>query len=242
MSTNAKLAAIASVVGIVSHTAYVDYSRRNHKPHPRDAIDPLILENVSTGDIVLFARHWYHEYQPLGTVISAFHYVHGTEYDHAGVVVLDKDGIPFLMEINQYQPGVHITNLEDRILTSTAHQIALIPIVPRVDYSMSERIRLFQQYNAYILSMRSERSESYKLPIGILSTLVRLAIGIPLQVQECPHARLILDSMRIHGVSITNAKGTSDTSIICSDFLSKENIVTSGDFAFDASTTMIRMR
>ena len=87
---------------------------------------------------MLFKRNPLMYFLPAAMYISMFQALHETEYDHSGMVVIEPNGVPMVLETNfgnrvQYRP------YSDRIQRSKAEQIVLVPIRNRQDENNVER-------------------------------------------------------------------------------------------------------
>ena len=139
---------------ISSYTLFVEYneiSRRKEKKMTwmpaltskvtssspamiQNSTDDMIFDNLNTGDIILFRRKWYCYHIPTALVILLSQTFQKYEYDHCGVIVQDKYGVPFIFE-NTPRLGYRLSRLDERIHFSKSSQITVIPMLPRLKFN-----------------------------------------------------------------------------------------------------------
>lgn len=130
------------------YTAWIEFSVRRRLPSAQDfslgSADDIIQDNLCSGDVVLFSRRWYRYHIPMAIAIKWYQTFYDTEYDHCGVIVQDKFGNPFLFETLPFA-GCRLRPFDKRILHSQAHQIVVLPIVPRDDDDIEQQQQYIQQ-------------------------------------------------------------------------------------------------
>jgi hypothetical protein len=191
----------------LSYTGYIEY-RNNLIPVERDlklfgpgTADEILTDNLKSGDVVLFSRRWYNYHIPAAICIKMYQMIHKTEYDHCGVIICDNDGVPSLYELSLYG-RLTIEPFSNRILRSKAHQIVLVPIFPRTDFSTAERLRLVKYARDEVL-VSNAFPECVSLGLGILYSGFLSIFGEEIAPKfiskylgksfECPNAQIVLD-------------------------------------------------
>ena len=164
------------------HTGYVFSTRRSekgsmhHSFSPGDA-DDMIMDGLRSGDIVLFKRSPLLHYLPTAVYISSFQALHGTEYDHSGVVIIEPNGAPMILETT-FGQSVQYRPYAQRILHSKAEQIVLIPVRNRQEETSIER-----EHHAKVVSSLTreyaERNTSFLVEAyrGLLSAGMEKLFG-----------------------------------------------------------------
>lgn len=94
-------------------------------------VDDVMMDNMQTGDVVMFRRIWYYNYFPAAISILLYRKITGCDFDHLGVVVLDKLGTAWLIERTPFHKGAVCSRLADRLKLSEAEIITMVPILPR---------------------------------------------------------------------------------------------------------------
>lgn len=225
------------------HAAAVELLGRRAALSPRDPPDPLVLDSLSTGDIVLFARSALHEHLPMALALHAYHALNRTDTDHAGVVVLDEAGTPYLLEATPFR-GLALRKLEDQLLASRALQICVVPLLPRRDYSGPERADSFAVLERWASRSSWLLSEAVALPLGVVASLLS-GLGVPLLAHlypHCPSASLVLTALRSVGCDFRHKSKSDLFGITCNDILARDLVDARGRVSLDASTVMVRMR
>lgn len=142
MSRALKLLAYPGII-LVGHSGYVIYKKQQslrivaeQKSNPlasdfrTGTIDDRMMDTLRTGDIVLFQRRWYYHYLPIGLTILLYRYLFDTEFDHIGIIVVDRKGNAGILE-NTFFNGLQLRNFPDRITYSQSRVINVIPLAPR---------------------------------------------------------------------------------------------------------------
>jgi len=127
--------------------------RKTFSPNSGDVV---LMNGLATGDLVLFSRRWYRYHLPEALSIKLHQMRHATEFDHVGVVVCDKFGVPSVFE-STYFSGAKLRPFEARILHSKAQQILVLPLVPRDAIGRDGQEKLAQ----YAVACAEERSQRY---------------------------------------------------------------------------------
>lgn len=152
-------AILAKLKNTLAHRNSLDSSRTKPKLQMgsdsyfgNGSADEIVKDNLKPGDIVLFSRRWYHHHLLMALEIKIYQMLNNTEYDHCGVIVQDDYGNPYVYEKTPFS-GYRMTAYDERIIRSRAHQICLLPLLPRVD-SVDKRSRL----HAYTVSTISDHA------------------------------------------------------------------------------------
>jgi hypothetical protein len=145
MSTGRRIFKLFAYPGIImaGHSGYVVYKRNQslqvvveQKSNPlasdfrTGTIDDRMMDTLRTGDLVLFQRRWYYHHLPIGLTILLYRYLFNTEFDHVGVIVMDRKGNVGILE-NTFFNGLQLRNFPDRITYSQSRVINVIPLAPR---------------------------------------------------------------------------------------------------------------
>lgn len=88
--------------------------------------DDAIMDNLKTGDVLLFSRDPFRHHFPVAMYILLFKAIHKTEFDHAACIVMNTKGLPMVVEATF--SGVKFRPYDERIMHSKSKQIALVPI------------------------------------------------------------------------------------------------------------------
>ena len=232
-----------SILTMSTHAVYIENAKLQHRREVEARYDPKkpnpfledLAENVNDGDILLFARRWYHHHIPMACLLAAYHYIHATEYDHTGIIIRDEKGVPYVSEIRPFGRPV-LRKLEDRILHSRSHQISLIALYPRNNIAKLKRKEIFRQ-----IQSKQASFESWGMAKGLLAALGRLSgsefFG---NTSLCPSTRFSLDSLQLMGINFIKL-GASDNSIVCQDIMNRELRDTHSEFSLDDSTVLVKM-
>ena len=148
------------------------------------SIEDVVMDGLSTGDIILFRRRWYHYHIPANLLIAGEKYLFGSTYNHGGIIIEDKNGKPYLLE-NTFS-GKKLRPYDTRMLSSNAAQIVLIPILPRQDLSTEERKRNFDIASDYVHSTGD--GEGTGIFHRIMHKIMKKSI-----IKPCPSVKLIQD-------------------------------------------------
>ena len=237
----ARLSFFASALALSTHAIYVETSKLQHQREVHAKYDPKkpnpfledLADNVSDGDILLFARRWYHHHLPMAILLASYHFIYNTEYDHTGIIIRDEKGVPYVSEIRPFGRPV-LRKLEDRIMYSRSHQISLIALYPRKTLPRSKRMEIFKA-----LQSKNTTYECWSMAKGLFALLgsgSTYVDGTPL----CPSTRFSLDSLKLMGIHFIKL-GSSDNSIRCGDIMSRAIRDTHREFELDESTVLVKM-
>lgn len=203
------LALLGSTVS-VTYTAFIEYKRQSTpveggtKLFGAGTADDILMDNLSSGDVVLFSRRWYNYHLPAAIFIKIYQLMHNTDYDHCGVIICDDTGVPSIFELSLHG-NLTIAPFSDRILRSRAHQIVLIPILPRTNFSSAERNQL-ASYAVEQIRTSNAYPECVSLGLGLLYSCFISVFGDEIAPKfisqfigrsfECPNAQVVLDCWR----------------------------------------------
>ena len=205
-----RVLAVLGASSSITYTAFVEYQRVTRpvetgiKLFNVGTADDILDQNLTSGDVILFSRKWYNYHLPAALFIKLYQYVHDTEYDHCGVIICDDTGIPSIYELSLHGK-LTISPFSDRILRSRAHQIMLIPIVPRLEFSPAERNQL-ANYAKNQVKTSTAYPEVVSLGLGLLYSAFISIFGDEIAPKfisqfigrsfECPNAQVVLDCWR----------------------------------------------
>jgi hypothetical protein len=156
----------------LSYTTFIEYKRYTNPAETGTKLfgpgtaDDILMDNLSSGDVVLFSRRWYNYHLPAAMFIKIYQLIHNTEYDHCGVIICDDTGVPSIYELSLHGT-LTIAPFSDRIIRSRAHQIVLIPILPRTNFSSTERNQLVRYAKEQVESSNAY-PECISLGLGLL--------------------------------------------------------------------------
>jgi len=196
MSAKAWLLAGSGMVGV--HSAWVVHTQNElsraaagRKFSPNSG-DEVLKNGLATGDLILFSRRWERYLLPQALQVKMLQVVYGTIFDHVGVIVCDKYGVPHVFESSLFS-GCKLRPFEDRVLHSRSFQIVVMPLLPR-DVQHDESGKL-AEYAA-----RSVSQKSHYPPTSSNSFLRDCygQMGISLEASEGALAKNIMDrSVRV---------------------------------------------
>ena len=127
MALQLRLGGGAIVAAAVAHAAYVHEQRSRVQPRPWSpgSEDVSLAESLRTGDLLLFSRPC-ELYQCGGAALCAVRKASSagaTHFDHAGVVVLDAMGTPYVLE--RTWSKLQLRRFDHRIQCSRSKEILL---------------------------------------------------------------------------------------------------------------------
>lgn len=206
------LSKVTTILGssiTLTYTGYIEYKKSITPVGPQKVFgagtaDEILMDNLSSGDVILFSRRWYNYHIPAAICIKLYQLIHNTEYDHCGVIICDDSGIPSVYELSLYGKLI-IEPFPDRIIRSRAHQIVLVPIWPRTDFTTKERKDLVKYAHDQIETSHAY-PECISLGLGILYSGFMAIFGDEIAPKfiskfigksfECPNAQVVLDCWR----------------------------------------------
>lgn len=119
------------------HSAFVYYHNSNIAKKAQSEVDfrpgstnDMMLDFMNSGDIILVRRKWYYNYFPVAVSILLYRAVTQSEFDHLGVVALDKLGNPWIIENTPFE-GMKCSKLADQLKGSSSEIMTLVPLMPR---------------------------------------------------------------------------------------------------------------
>lgn len=217
------LTKVVTILGssvILGYTGYIEYKKSLVPVEPQMKLfgpgtaDEILMDNLSSGDVILFSRRWYNYHLPAALFIKLYQMIHDTEYDHCGVIICDDTGIPSVYELSLFGTLI-IEPYPDRIIRSRAHQIVLVPIWPRTDFTTKERKDLVNYAKNQIKTSRAY-PECISLGLGILYSGFMTIFGDELAPKfisqfigrsfECPSAQIVLDCWHQMDVDLKDEK------------------------------------
>lgn len=139
-----------TVLTFMSYSAAVEMNNNSPKRKVagfnQGSADAMVMDNLNTGDILLFRREWHNYHIPTAAMILLYNYIHNTEFDHGALIVVDNAGAVFVVERTPFR-GIKCRPFEDRILRSKASQIVLIPIEPHLPIPSGSVKQRFENLN-----------------------------------------------------------------------------------------------
>lgn len=134
--------------------------RRSEPQFLQGSADDLVLNNLKTGDLVLFSRRPYLYHLPVALMIAAYKRYTGCDYDHAGVVVEDEYGVPHVVEVTPFRRGLQCRPFEARVRWSESDHILVIPLALDQQWSKEERKRVWQAVSSRTNSTTAGKSDT----------------------------------------------------------------------------------
>ena len=103
---------------LLSYTGYIysnnktsNNSSSNSNSFVLGSADDIVRDNLNTGDIILFHRRWYNYHIPIAISIKIYQYINDNDYDHAGIIIQDQYGVPYVYENTPFQGyKVHLSS------------------------------------------------------------------------------------------------------------------------------------
>lgn len=139
---------VLGATAVASYSAFVEFNRRiwlsdveaNKQRNADIFLNPnsteaIISDNLGTGDLILFRRAWHKYHIPTALYIWYQQSILETEFDHAGVIVVDNKGEPYVFESSRSITGINykLHKFSDRICHSKAKLIYVKPLHPRLN-------------------------------------------------------------------------------------------------------------
>jgi hypothetical protein len=232
-------------IGIASsiiYTSYIEYTRYNIKPNllklefNLGSADDIVRDNLRTGDVVLFNRRWYHYHIPMAIVIKLYQIINNSNFDHCGIIVQDKLGVPHVFESTPFG-GCSLYKFENRILVSQSHQIIVIPLFSKQDKGITiDQREDMHNYSMDIINNKKINSEFFGLTKNIIITILK---STPLRsnlkdIYSCSNTELVINSWKKLGLNVstleqnielTTIKSLIDRRIILKPFYLGEDIL-----------------
>jgi len=175
-----------------------------------------IMDGLSTGDVILFRRKWYNYHIPAAFTIASYRYKYNNiVYDHAGIIIEDTHGTPYLLE-NTFS-GIKLRPYDSRMIYSKAQEIILLPLLPRVDLSNGQRIKAFKLANEYL---HENNNKQYHEGKGLMNTIIS-------KDQRCPSTQVIIDMItKLHDQMISSSSSNDMNKIMkCDEFVTSKTII-----------------
>lgn len=132
------------------------------------SMEEQFMDALGTGDVILFKRAWHDYYFPNFVNVGMYRALSQATFDHAGVIVEDRKGEPFLLE--KTFSGVRLRPYEQRLLRSEAKEIVLVPLKPRPDLNNEQREAMFTLAKEYA-ALHADEKETPGLIEGTLHHL-----------------------------------------------------------------------
>ena len=180
--------------------------------------------------------------------LYCYHFFFHSEYDHIGVVFLDESNDPLLVELSTYS-GVRMSPVSERIDSSRAHQIALVPLLPRIEYNSLQRSNIINKVTEKVKKENTWwQSEVLNIPWAIIRRLFSsFSYSSPSSSYGwCPNARLARDFLQILGIQLIRKESTDIQRerwmINCADFMNKRVVDPTNKVKLDENTVVIRMK
>eukprot|EP01036_Dinobryon_divergens_P022717 gene22717-31000_t len=131
----------STLVSVLSYTAAVEMNHRKMSVKESSfqvgSADFLVMDNLNTGDVMLFSRKWYNYHIPTAAMILIYKYAYRAEFDHGAIVIVDTSGVAKVLERTPFG-GITYRPFDTRIIRSKSEQIILIPVTPPLSIRSSE--------------------------------------------------------------------------------------------------------
>lgn len=198
---------VAAYTGFVATSDYMHYKSIKTNSFFKGTADDMIMDGLQSGDIICFSRRWYHFHIPTAIMIQFYQQFIG-EYDHCGVIVHNKYGIPFVFEKTAW--GAHLIPFDRCILQTRARQVILVPLTPRFNRTGVSEDQLFQSTS---IRAANESPEFLSQCGGILKYLFdQTSSNSKASMIYCSKTSMVLDTLKEMGVMMNN-KPTSALTI-----------------------------
>lgn len=181
--------------------------RRSRPPEDENfrigTTDDLLMDNLKSGDIVFFSRHWTTEHLPFMLLHQLYKTAHKTDVDHCGILVQDHLGRLHVFE--RSYAGVKLRPFPARVNWSKAR---LILVRPRADELPREQRRALWQYATERQAEEgSDRSYFWKQMQYVITTLTRGEDAKEQSASVCYDSLLVVDALRSIAPASSNTKG-----------------------------------
>lgn len=173
---------VTGSVSAVAITTFVDESRQKPKEanFQLGSADEDIANKLKEGDLLLFKRKWYFQKLPFMPYLPLTHWLHGSDYDHCGLVVMDPlQGIPYVLEVTPFG-GSKLRTYEQRVLHTQAALVCILPL--SAELSQSTRDSLWK----YAEAVSTENNASFidnECILGYAGLLMTVWNGFVLKVR-----------------------------------------------------------
>lgn len=147
---------VLGATAVTSYSLLIEYQRQSWKSSVKanihrssdvflnpNSTEAIISDNLNTGDLVLFRRFWHKYHMPTALSICYKQNILKTEFDHVGVVIVDRKGEPFVLESESSCFGTvtyKLYKFSDRMCYSKAKLISVKPLYPRLETSSVSKI------------------------------------------------------------------------------------------------------
>ncbi|KAG5192674.1 hypothetical protein JKP88DRAFT_190919 [Tribonema minus] len=119
----------APILALSGWSVYVTQERRK-PPANTDFVvgstDDILADKLKTGDLLLFRRNWALMQPPAAALALAARAVFNTRYDHVGLVIKDRFGVPLVLEVTQL--GLRLRRFDERVSWSRSDEIVALPL------------------------------------------------------------------------------------------------------------------
>ena len=189
-----KLLGYVSLLTTVGYTCCIEYNKYKSNESKKQSfdlgsVDDMLSDNLNSGDLVLFSRRWYHNHIPMVICSKLYQTIHKTDFDHIGIVIMgNKGGEPLLYELNPFdKPTLRL--FSEVVMKSESHQILLIPLSPRIEFSLTQKENLLEYARSECVNRVSFMDwEIVRVYKGLISTLLTNFIGLKNDdVNVCPN-------------------------------------------------------
>lgn len=146
--------------------------------------------------------------------VIAYQCYYQTDFDHCGVVIVERTGVPYILELTPFRSKPVQRRVDSRILHSQSHQILLVSI-NHDDLKVDQGL---------LVAIKSgfEASEIMK---GIASDLSKKIFGRNfLGWDSCPSLSLVRNVYRSLGLHVSTIDGRNPEDLTCEDIL-KRNLI-----------------
>ena len=158
------------------------------------SMEEQFMDALGTGDVILFKRAWHDYHFPDFVSVGMYRALARATFDHAGVIVEDRKGEPFLLE--KTFSGVRMRPYEQRVLRSEAKEIVLVPLKPRPDLNNEQREAMFALAEEYA-ALHADEKETPGLIEGTLHHLKHFkSASSSTPHYTCPSSSVVLAFLR----------------------------------------------
>ena len=220
--------ATLSSATVVSYSTMIEYRKYTARENARSIIetgkrlsentvmpssleDDIIVDNVGTGDIILFNRRWSNYHLPVALMINLYKEIHQSNYDHCGIIIHNKFGDTYILESCPFS-GMQYRPFSDRILHSQA-SIDCIPLSQTCELSEHQRKQLHdlvmdkQEYSIKRTELWAFINDLLDSSTEVLNYLIKRMLGKdPVSAQppdvRCSDALLLAEVYNKMGLSL----------------------------------------
>jgi hypothetical protein len=188
---------------VVGHALTVESTRMRtleNTKFTRGSADDMVMDDLVSGDIVVFNRKWYKYHLPTAAMIKLYQIYYKTDYDHCGVIIQNDKGEPYVFEKTPFG-GYKIRHFEPRLMRSQAQSIIVIPLFPRQRLSTAQKNQSRDVISKELVNKKSGSSEIFSFLkcfyafMTVKAPLDDEIVSSSTTSSVCMNAQFILDTL-----------------------------------------------